>query len=169
MNKSQNHYNALLDSALTDNTPPDNAMSEIALALAMGFFSIMILAIVSMGSHENNASQPVKKQTQNIAALALQQNDTKNKTKQNKATAQKVTHKDKFIIFYKNQFFDQDLKQISDISISSLNVAGDGKIILAVTPNLSITDSMKALGRINKPNVIITELNQQWLNRLDHQ
>ena len=42
-----------------DTAGSGNAMTEIALALAMGFFSIMVLTMVSMGAGSGDAAEAV--------------------------------------------------------------------------------------------------------------
>ena len=81
----------------------DNAMTEIALALAMGFFAIMVLAIVSMGAgsptSDEAAEMPTKKR---ILASALVPASTSDAT-----GATTVSSKDRLVFFYGGHFYDR--------------------------------------------------------------
>ena len=86
----------------TSNYENNNPLTEVALALAMAFFSIMILSIYSL----SNASLNNKKQIS-----ITETNFEKNKNKDNRIT----------IYFYQNSFYDEFFKKIENISIIKKN------------------------------------------------
>ena len=86
----------------TSNYENNNPLTEVALALAMAFFSIMILSIYSL----SNASLNNKKQI-SITETSYE----KNKNKNNRVT----------IYFYQNSFYDEFFKKIENISIIKKN------------------------------------------------
>ena len=51
-----------------------NAMTEVALALAMAFFSIMVLAIVSMGAVHHKYQRTVSQELDKSILVKLSQN-----------------------------------------------------------------------------------------------
>ena len=87
----------------TSNYENNNPLTEVALALAMAFFSIMILSIYSL----SNASLNNKKQI-SITETSFK----KNKNKNNRTT----------IYFYQNSFYNEFFKKIENISIIKKNI-----------------------------------------------
>jgi len=125
-----------------------NAMTEIALALAMGFFAIMVLAMVSMGAPATTpAAAPVKL---TLAPPALKAN-------------QASTHDDKktIVVFWNGAFLDKDLKPI-DIETRAFP---DG-VILALSPRLSMAEALKARARLRTTKLVVSTLDARWLDTL---
>ena len=109
---------------MTLETPAqESAMTEIALALAMGFFSIMVLTIISMGS----GAAPVGKSLQKIALIEpVGRADEAPGSKNSPSPG-----KQKIIIFDGNRFLNDgnrflntDLQPIDIASISSSGGSG---------------------------------------------
>ncbi len=128
-----------------------NAMTEVALALAMGFFSILVLALVSMG-----AGQPSSDQPQASAALlkpALARGD-------GGGTA--VSADDRIVIYYKGRFLDPDLKPADLASLPR-----EGRIILAFDPAIPLEEVVGLYGRIDRPDLVVSTLDAAWLARLE--
>ena len=134
-----------------------NAMTEIALALAMAFFSIMVLAMVSMGA---GASKSVTKQdvAPHIAAkLAPAKPDTP-------VPAQlKGQSTDTLLIYSRGQFYDRDLK-----AVDPANLSASGRVVLALDPALAMGDALAARAKVKTDNLIITMLDQRWTVSLKH-
>lgn len=136
---------------------PDNAMTEIALALAMGFFAIMVLAIVSMGAGtptlNGGAEIPAKSRILASALAPASSPDAAGTTE--------VSSKDRIVIFYGGRFYDDSLK-----TFLPENLGRGGRIILAVPPTLSISESLGVRAKVNKKDLIVTTLDGAWLERL---
>ncbi len=135
----------------------DNAMTEIALALAMAFFSLLVLALVSMGAGQ--AATPK-------AELALKQGAvlSKSEPKEKQQGNSKFTLKaepDQLLIFFGGQFFDAALKPTDPASF-----AGKKNIILAVDPSLSMTDALAAEHRVPGNRKVVTTLDKKWITAL---
>ena len=129
----------------------ENAMTEIALAMAMGFFSIMVLTMISMGvptktTVESKKYIPIFK--------LLPSNTDQNKTSQ-------TNRNDVFIIFDGNSYLDHRLKPIDPIIINKAK-----RIILALTPELSLKDALSAQAKLMTSKVILTTLNEGWKRAL---
>tara|TARA_A100001037_G_scaffold258918_1_gene246395 strand:+ start:976 stop:1428 length:453 start_codon:yes stop_codon:yes gene_type:complete len=129
----------------------ENAMTEIALAMAMGFFSIMVLTMISMGV----PTKPNVESKKHIPIFTLLPSDTdQNKTSQ-------TNRKDVFIIFDGNSYLDHRLKPINLGIINKAN-----RIILALTPELSLKEALSAQAKLMTSKVILTTLNERWKRAL---
>lgn len=137
-------------------TTQTNAMAEIALALAMGFFSIMVLTMVSMGS--GMVSQGAKNLQDDPISIAK----TADKTapSQDKGLGKNVAPED-LIIFHKGTFYDN---RLIPVSVSSLNTRP--KVILAVAPDLAMSKTMQARHQITSKDITVVILNESWLQAL---
>ena len=136
----------------------NNAMTEISLALAMGFFSIMVLAMVSMGvpvSADNAGGAKAK--TALHAALAPANNTA------SKAARLTAAKDDTLLIYLKGKFYDGNLKTVEPAGLTS-----PGRVILALEPNLTMTEALKARSRLKAQNLTITTLDRRWLEATKH-
>lgn len=130
----------------------DNAMTEVALALAMGFFSIMVLTMVSMGagSAEPGTSMP--------AILTLVPSDS------NDSAPSEAQQEDVLVVYHKGRFFDAALDPIDPQSIATPN-----RVVLAVARDLSLADAMAAKARISVSNLVVSTLDERWERALSEQ
>jgi hypothetical protein len=130
-----------------------NAMTEIALALAMAFFSIMVLAMVSMGAPAtdaqaaNPAAPPVK------LTLAPRKNDSGKNAEPKK--------KREIVVFWQGRFLDKDLKPVN-----TQTKRFDGPIILALSPDLSMAEALDARGKLKAKKIVVSTLDKRWLETL---
>lgn len=133
-----------------DGTNSGNGMTEIALALAMAFFSIMVLTMISMGVAENKTTSAVG------AMLAPSASGTA------KAATLQVRTDDTIIIFYGGRFYGRDLKPLDTSSINTSE-----RILLALKPDLPMSEAISARARINASNLIVSTLDSHWLKTLE--
>ena len=127
-----------------------NAMTEIALALAMAFFSIMVLTMVAMSATPEKISNGQAQPTINLA----------NSNTNNNQNAAAPT-KRKLVVFWNGQFMDQ---QLNLLELSSLK--SSKKIVLAMPPNLPMTEALAARARLEGANIVVSVLDKRWLERL---
>jgi len=137
----------------TDN----NAMTEVALALAMAFFAIFILAAVSM-------SQPVISDTSNrvqekIVHDVILQLEAESEHEGERALEQEET----LLIYNKGAFLNEQLKPF--LPDNNTNVSR--RYVIAVSPNLSMAEMIQIKKNKNMPNLAITLLNDEWQQRLE--
>jgi hypothetical protein len=131
-----------------------NAMTEVALALAMAFFSLMVLTMVSMGT-----PQPVQPTAANPAvgsqnmSVALAAGET--------APADTPEPEPTLVVFWQGRFLDQNLQQV-DVATRKF----DGRVILALPPDVPMGEALAARARINAGNLVVSALNKAWLERL---
>ncbi len=144
---------------MTLETPAqESAMTEIALALAMGFFSIMVLTIISMGS----GAVPVGQKFQKISLI--EPVDRADQAPGSESSPPPGSQK--IIIFDGKQFLNTDLQPID---IQSINSSGRSKgvlTVLAMPPEISIKSAMEAKKRLKVNNVVVSHLDDAWLDAL---
>lgn len=134
-----------------------NAMTEVALALSMAFFSIMILAMVSMSAVHDATAQKQDAPEKTLAAKLVA-------AAPEKPTAATVspTADDTLVIYYGGKFLDRELKPIDPKGITST-----GRIILAMSPDTEMAEALKARATIGSENLIVSMLNEKWLTALN--
>ena len=125
-----------------------NAMTEIALALAMAFFSIMVLTMVSMGA---GAEKKLS-----LQPLALQPTAQETQT----APTSSVSP-DALIIYRGGQFFDARLHSVDPNSLPK-----DAPLVLAFDAAVPLSEAVAVRGRLNHPNLTVTTLDERWLAAL---
>ena len=127
-----------------------NAMTEIALALAMAFFSIMVLTMVSMSATPEKISKDQNQPTINLA------NSAPNNTQKPTAPTKR-----KLVIFWNGQFMDQ---QLSPLELGSLK--SSKKIVLSMPPNLPMADALAARAQLEGVDILVSVLDERWLGRM---
>jgi hypothetical protein len=132
----------------------ENAMTEIALAMAMGFFSVMVLTAMSMG-----VSVPSAKSRTPAIATALV-SDSSDRSAAAGAT-DKVTDQDILVVFDGVRFLGRDLNIIDPAKLD----AGK-RVVLAVTPDLSMAEAIRARKRISAKRLVLTTLDGDWRRAL---
>ena len=134
-----------------------NAMTEVALALAMAFFSIMILAMVSMGAAHNKAASDDRQNADTSIAAKLA--PSKNSSPSAETAA---TQDDTLIIYHKGTYFDRNVKAVDPATINP-----SGRIILAISPDTAMSEALEARSQLNTENLIVSMLSPSWLATLN--
>jgi len=135
----------------------ENAMTEIALAMAMGFFSVMVLTAMSMGVGPPAGKAQNQAPAQAIVSAAIADSGPATAS----APIDKLTEKDVLVIFDGSQFFGRDLKPV-DVA----RIDGTRRVVLAVTPDLSMAEAIGARRRIAASRLVITTLDEAWRRAL---
>ena len=135
----------------------ENAMTEIALAMAMGFFSVMVLTAMSMGVSASAEKQHVKTQAQAMISAAVADSGPAPAT----GAVDKLTKNDVLVVFDGSRFFGRDLKPFDLATID-----GTKRVVLAVTPNLSMAQAIGARRKIAASRLVITTLDGNWRRAL---
>jgi len=131
-------------------TSDGNAMTEIALALAMAFFSIMVLTMVSMSATPSDAEADATPKSIKVAA-----NKSDGKNSAAKAAKRRI------VVFWNGRFLDEKMQPVAPESL-----ANGGRIVLALAPDLPMTQAIDARARFRQPNVTVSTLDARWLERL---
>ena len=116
-----------------------NPLAEVALALSMAFFSLMVLMLFSITQEQKNGEVTAKADFQNS---------------ENSSDAQK--HDEILIIFSDGKFFDKDFKPVD------VNAHGKGQVLLAVDPKLPMSDIMTATQLFKDKDLQLTTFSGEW-------
>lgn len=138
-----------------------SAMSEIALALAMAFFSIMVLTLISMGTGGLASTESKSTSDQKSVATML----APNQTSAAKAAVVQLGSDDIFVVYHRGAFYDRDLHPVDPATIRT-----KARVLLALDPQLPMVEAVAARARINVENLIVSTLDERWretLARLD--
>ena len=125
----------------------DNGMAEIALALAMGFFSIMVLTMISRGSGHSKFVA-VEKGVNVVPSTPVDGSGTS-------------SERDRILIHYKGRFLDTELRPIDPAVFDTR-----GPLVLAVAPGLAFSDVLQARSAAAASNITVTTLDERWLAAL---
>ncbi len=131
-----------------------NAMTEIALALAMAFFAIMVLTMVSMG-----AGGPVK--VTQVGSEVTRLVPAKSTAAKDSTTTGKKIAAERIIIFAHNQFYDDQLRPITPAAVAQID-----RPVLAVPSDLTLGQVLAAKLRLPVPDITITTLDHRWSSTL---
>ena len=132
----------------------NNAMAECALALAMAFFSIMVLTMVSMGAGveaDRTGTPPtgerisIRPSTPSVAPPA----------------DRKAGNQGMIVIHYRGRLYDTRLAPLAPGTIPA-----EGPAILAIDPALSVAEAIAVRRRITNSDLTVTTLDGRWLEAL---
>lgn len=126
----------------------DGAMTEVALALAMGFFSILVLTLVSMGGGDSPSYQ----------AVHLVQ------TSSERPASVLPADDDIIVIFDGERYLDTDLNPLDPASVTA---DGGQRVVLAIDPSVRLADVMAARSRIAVSNLVIANLDGRWRTAIE--
>lgn len=127
-------------------------MTEVALALAMGFFSLMVLTLVSMGS---GSSSEIKKA--DFQGVQIVETDTTS------SDAAPVTSSDVFVMYWNDSFYDHNGDAVDP---RTLEAPEGGRIVLVVDPSTPFTEIVKAKSILSGHDVIVAEMNEEWIDAM---
>ena len=122
-------------------------MTEIALAMAMGFFSVMVLTMFSMGVGLG------QKQAMGTIILAP--------PAPRSAAADSVKKDDLLVIYDGGRYLGRNLRPLDAAAIARAS-----RVILAVPPDLPMAAARKARQGLNARNLVVTTLDQSWRRAL---
>ena len=136
-----------------DDGSQGNAMTEVALAHAMGFFSLLMLAMISMGVGMFASSSKL--------TLVLAPSTTQD----SKEGATSLDPDTLVIIYHQGRFLDDRLKPLKPDSIDTTR-----SVVLAFAPNIPMAEAMDARTKIAATDLLVSTLDEDWraaLARLD--
>lgn len=128
-----------------DDPAAGGALTEIALALAMAFFCILVLTLVSVGNPADGGSLSTAPRLE---------------TGGPGAASRPVAGDETLVVFHGGRFFDRDGAAVDPAAIPH------GPVVLAVDPALPIDSVLAARAAIGRPAVTVTTLDADWLGRL---
>lgn len=124
------------------NNYENNALTEVSLALAMAFFSIMVLSIYAL-------SQSHKSENNKLEIIDKNKNPPK------------LKKPDYTLIYYfDNNYYDKNFKKVEQNKLNTLK-----NIILSVSPKISLENLFKIKLNFLKRNVKITQFNEKNIKK----
>ena len=136
----------------------NNAMAECALALAMAFFSIMVLTMVSMGAsvETNRSGTPPSGER-----ISIRPSTPSDAPQANHKADHKAGNQGTIVIHYRGRLYDASLAPLAPDAIPA-----EGPAILAIDPALSMGEAIAVRQRIANPDLTVTTLDGHWLEAL---
>ncbi len=132
----------------------ESAMTEVALALAMGFFSLMVLTLISMGVESDRAENLPDKMAR---VLDLAATKTAPKT-----AIQTAGEEDILLIFDGRHFRHPDLSSADIKAVTDTANEKGQRIILAVDPALPFDAALAARERLPVSNLVVSPYSKDW-------
>lgn len=140
------------------NTASESAMTEVALALAMGFFSLMVLTLISMGVEAKNPDG-VENKSARILDLVADKASTS-------AASSKPTETDIILFFDGQNYRNSDLTTADPNSVVNQANASGSRVILAVDPDISFEAALLAREKLAVVNVVVSPYSAEWQKTL---
>ena len=134
-----------------------NAMTEVALALAMGFFSLMVLTLVSMGAGDHAAGAPESEADAGFRALVVAADQA------DAAGAAQPAPDDLFLFYWNKRYFDDAGSQVAPATAADQTRP---RVVLAVDPGLSFDEIAAVRAAVPHARVVIARLTDDWAARL---
>lgn len=142
----------------------NNAMTEIALALAMAFFSIMVLTMVSMGAGHSAPSVAVDSASVPTAdQMSIAPSDRAEPGQGALTQTTQPTRRDTVIIHYQGRFLDTELQPVDPAAFAG---SRSGPLVVAIAPTLTLQEAMSVRAQVSATEVTVTTLDQRWLTSL---
>ncbi|MFC3120472.1 hypothetical protein [Agaribacter flavus] len=135
-----------------------NAMTEVALGLSMAFFSILILALMSMGAH----SSAVSENSENAKAfkhLSLHALDP-SPAKSSEAAQNMGAHKQQLYFYVDGKVFDDKGEAVLQDRLAE--IAKNTDIVIAVKGSLALQDALDVQAEFDGLPVKLTTMSQEW-------
>lgn len=134
---------------------PNNAMAEIALALAMGFFSIMVLTLVSMGGGLTApaaapAAIPVADSGADLGRSAPAD-----------AGSRESVAREELLIYHRGGFYDGGLAPVDPADFANRD-----RVVLAVDPSLPLSETLAAREQVPVRTLTLAPLDDRWRRAL---
>lgn len=120
----------------------ENPLTEVALALSMAFFSLMVLMLFAITNSSSGSAQQTVKVDGPTSNEVLKESPT-------------------FLIFFNGKYFDETL-QLAKPG----NQDKEKPLFLAVMPDLDVRSMMDAMQKVNHPSPEVITLSQDWIRAL---
>ena len=121
----------------------ENPLTEVALALSMAFFSLMVLMLFAITNTSANSPQ------QTVKALGPTSTDVEEQ-------------KPALLIFFDGEYFNEALE------LANPEVQNKEKpLFLAVMPDLDVSTMMDARQKVTHPNLAVITRSEDWIQALN--
>lgn len=135
-----------------------NAMTEIALALAMGFFSIMVVAMVSLGAGGQGDGEVPARDPMTVRLVQSSPSEPQ------EAEASRAGSDIRLVIYHQGRFLDA---QMNPVDPESLQPEADRRVVLALPPDLAMREALDARNRLAAADPVVAALTDDWMQALE--
>jgi hypothetical protein len=127
-------------------------MAEIALALAMAFFSIMVVTMISMGADFQGGASSAMVSPDGLTVVPSAPAPDSRPVN---AGGELV------VIHYHGRFYSKDL-----VPLDPAAMVEGRRVILAIEPSSSMAEALAARQRLPVQDLIVSTLDERWLETL---
>lgn len=136
------------DTDIDDGGPATHAMTETALALAMGFFCILVLALISMGVDSAGDRSALAVDVSRVATSGW-------------AEARPLDADETLLIHHDGRFLDGQGRPVASTALPRT-----GRVVLAVDPTRPMQAALAARAAVPAEEVTLTTLDAAWIAAL---
>jgi len=137
--------------------PSSNAMTEVALGLCMAFFSLLVLALISIGLPSaidiQEEQQSAAQKLLQISKMRLLAQSSQNEQKPETAKQTQI------VIYWAGMFMDTNKKILSSESLAEME-----NVVIAVDPQISFTQLLALQQSVAGKHMQLTTLSDEWIN-----
>lgn len=159
----QTHTQALITHAQDQST---QAMTEVALALSMAFFSLLLLALVSIGvpdsqfsienTHKESAQENI---LEAVPEFVLRESvDLTKERSENSRKGTSSNQDTQYVFYYKSKLYDKNLQHTHISKLSSTQ-----KTVVAMPMDTDVAQALELQQRFSEFNVTLTIMDKDWL------
>ncbi|GLR69737.1 hypothetical protein [Agaribacter marinus] len=143
------------------NDTGSNAMTEVALGLSMAFFSILILALMSMGVNESEALN--SRDIDDFAHISMQAkvNNPREGLADTLASELDAENTQVLYFYLDGHFFDSDGDKVNESRFTE-----NEDLVIAVAEDLPIQDALKIQSQLSGKSLKMTTMSNDWLHYL---
>jgi len=128
------------------------AMTEVALALSMAFFSLLLVALISIGV-PGTANEEQKK-ARSVPEFVV--TETRPTGKNTKAINQPTEIQ--YIFYFDSKFYDKHLKQINVTELNNIQ-----KLVIAMPMETDVSDALALQKKFRGFDLALTIMDSEWL------
>nr|WP_297347536.1 hypothetical protein [uncultured Glaciecola sp.] len=129
------------------------AMTEVALALSMAFFSLLLLALVSIGVPESTEKITQDAQT-TVPEFVLTESSSAIQSAEDKKQPSDI----QYIFYFEDKLYD---KYLQETQIKSLN--NKQKLVVAMPMDTEITQALTLQRRFKNFDLALSIMDSEWL------
>jgi hypothetical protein len=129
------------------------AMTEVALALSMAFFSLLLLALVSIGVPQSTDNTEQKMHT-TVPAFVL----TESTQARQSAEGKKEPAEIQYVFYYAATLYDQNLMQTQINKLNNMQ-----KVVLAMPMDTDVTQALTLQKKFKDFDLSLTIMDYEWL------
>ena len=135
----------------------DNALVEISLALAMAFFALLVVALVSIATPKLDAEGAIEHRAGVLDELGL--------TAQVVADTPSTASSPRFLLHHRGHWFDLKGDAVEPNTLAT----DERRVVVALSPTLTLAEARTAQNAVHHLDAAptLTTLTPEWIARLE--